>query len=233
MTPHEVYNVLISKLNRLSERDRSFAKSLCEYFARNLSWSAKQWHYAQKLADIANTVDKVESTPVVAPVAAPPVVDVILQGEDLGNIQPVVDMLKRAFDLGVEFPAIRLGDFSVRRAKTPDLQLVVRNADKTFLGKFTGDRWFVHPRYRQTATEAAYIQLMREYLEDPIAKASLIGRRFGRCMFCGRGLERDNSINVGYGPVCADRYGLPWGNHASSWREQAKNPEESLEQAIY
>lgn len=218
MTPQSAYDVLTSaKLSFLSPSSQEFATSLCQYFARHSCWTPKQWHWAQKLAYEADSFQ---------PVAPQPVTDVDIQGEDLGDIRPVVDMLKRAFDLGVEFPAIRLGEFSVRRAKTADLQLIVRNSDKSFLGKFTEGRWFVHPKYRKTSTADAYTTLMREYLEDPVAKASLIGRRFGRCMFCGRGLERDNSINVGYGPICADRYGLPWGERAESWREQVKNPEE-------
>jgi len=34
------------------------------------------------------------------------------------------------------------------------------------------------------------------------------------CCFCGRELDTAESISVGYGPVCAAKYGLPWGEIA-------------------
>jgi len=34
------------------------------------------------------------------------------------------------------------------------------------------------------------------------------------CCFCGRELDTAESISVGYGPVCADKHGLPWGEVA-------------------
>lgn len=37
------------------------------------------------------------------------------------------------------------------------------------------------------------------------------GQKTGNCCFCGAGLVTTESVTVGYGPICADRYGLPWG----------------------
>lgn len=34
------------------------------------------------------------------------------------------------------------------------------------------------------------------------------------CCFCGRDLDTAESISVGYGPICAAKYGLPWGEVA-------------------
>lgn len=35
-----------------------------------------------------------------------------------------------------------------------------------------------------------------------------------QCFFCGRDLDTPESLTVGYGPVCADKNGLPWGDKA-------------------
>lgn len=41
--------------------------------------------------------------------------------------------------------------------------------------------------------------------------AGTIGRETGSCCFCGRELTHGDSLTVGYGPICAGRYGLPHG----------------------
>jgi len=45
-------------------------------------------------------------------------------------------------------------------------------------------------------------------------QASAFGRLWGSCVFCSRLLTDERSIAVGYGPVCADHNGLPWGEVA-------------------
>lgn len=36
-----------------------------------------------------------------------------------------------------------------------------------------------------------------------------------QCFFCGRDLDTPESLLVGYGPTCADKHGLPWGDKAT------------------
>lgn len=38
------------------------------------------------------------------------------------------------------------------------------------------------------------------------------GKLYGICMYCWRELTDERSIEVGYGPICADKRGLPWGD---------------------
>lgn len=42
-------------------------------------------------------------------------------------------------------------------------------------------------------------------------EAAAFGHDHGACVFCGRGLDDPTSVEHGYGPVCADKFGLPWG----------------------
>lgn len=44
------------------------------------------------------------------------------------------------------------------------------------------------------------------------AVARDIGIHFNRCCFCGHLLTDERSTSAGYGPVCADHWGLPWGD---------------------
>ena len=40
--------------------------------------------------------------------------------------------------------------------------------------------------------------------------AEVYGQRFGHCCFCGLELTNKASVHLGYGPICASNYGLPW-----------------------
>jgi hypothetical protein len=42
-------------------------------------------------------------------------------------------------------------------------------------------------------------------------QAAEYGKLTGHCIACCRALTDDRSVTVGYGPVCANRYGWPWG----------------------
>ncbi len=45
--------------------------------------------------------------------------------------------------------------------------------------------------------------------QDPAAAAKAYGALMCRCSFCGLPLTDAGSVLVGYGPICAKRYGLP------------------------
>lgn len=55
---------------------------------------------------------------------------------------------------------------------------------------------------------------IRELTADMVVspeQAARFGKLYGICCFCSRTLTDERSIGVGYGPVCAEHYGLPWG----------------------
>jgi hypothetical protein len=61
---------------------------------------------------------------------------------------------------------------------------------------------------------AAIIEILTAFDANPVAFACEFGRRTNTCCFCGRHLTDDKegrSVEVGYGPICADTFGLPWG----------------------
>ena len=45
---------------------------------------------------------------------------------------------------------------------------------------------------------------------DPVTAIVKYGHLTGKCSFCARPLTDGGSIEHGYGPICADKYGLPW-----------------------
>ena len=55
---------------------------------------------------------------------------------------------------------------------------------------------------------------LKEELEafalEPITRAKVNGQKYGHCCFCKQELTNAISVYNGYGPICADNYGLPW-----------------------
>ena len=55
------------------------------------------------------------------------------------------------------------------------------------------------------------VETLTAFDADPVMTATKYGRETGSCCFCARELTTKESLHVGYGPVCADTFGLPWG----------------------
>jgi len=55
------------------------------------------------------------------------------------------------------------------------------------------------------------IDIVKKIERDPVEYARSHGLKTGRCCFCSRKLTDPRSVTSGYGPVCAERYGMPWG----------------------
>jgi hypothetical protein len=61
------------------------------------------------------------------------------------------------------------------------------------------------------ATDPALLSYLKAFAADPARMAAEHGHRTGACCFCSRPLTDARSVAVGYGPICADHYSLPWG----------------------
>ena len=52
--------------------------------------------------------------------------------------------------------------------------------------------------------------VLRRFAAEPAQVAGEHGKITGCCCFCNRQLDDKRSVAVGYGPVCAENYGLTW-----------------------
>lgn len=59
------------------------------------------------------------------------------------------------------------------------------------------------------------------FAQEPGKIAGEHGRLTGRCCFCRIALTDERSTAVGYGPDCADHYGLPWGERPAEFAGRA------------
>ena len=83
--------------------------------------------------------------------------------------------------------------------------------DRKWFGRVTREGVFEPARSLGKDEVAAIAAALKALAADPAGIAKMYGLETGVCCFCGLELTDKRSIAAGYGPVCADNYGLPWG----------------------
>lgn len=82
--------------------------------------------------------------------------------------------------------------------------------NRQWLGRIDHDGRFIRADIF-TPVRDGLIDALKALAENPEAVAQAYGRKYGVCCFCSRKLTDERSVTAGYGPTCADRYGLDWG----------------------
>lgn len=98
---------------------------------------------------------------------------------------------------------------SGQRSRIPDTVNVVSNDSDAWFGRVYQDGRWEQGNAPQGVAEVE--ALLKAFADDPEGVAAAHGRLTGNCCFCHRKLSDERSTEVGYGPVCSQRFGLQWG----------------------
>lgn len=130
----------------------------------------------------------------------------------------IVALLGTATENGAKRPAITCPlesgtyRFKLAPANGRNAGAVYVTCSDAYLGKITPAGAF--EPVRDAAAHA--VEVVRGVFDTVRAMGAAeafgrLGTATGTCCFCARELTDERSTTVGYGPVCADKYGLPWG----------------------
>lgn len=108
--------------------------------------------------------------------------------------------------------SVRISVASGRSRYAGQLMVASPSYGDAYYGRIDQDGGW-HPSASSTQ---AVLDLLVAFAADPEQVAAAHGRQTGACCFCSRHLEDARSTSVGYGPVCAERYGLRWGVEPSA-----------------
>lgn len=182
---------------KLSASDLRFAQSLQDSFRAYGKLSDKQMEWVEKLITRATAPPKAAREP--------------SHSQAIPGFKAVEDLLYHAAQF-VAFPCIRL-----RTEKDQHIQLRPRPNERA-VTVHTEDYCGV---YRNEVLDMSYLRFLADPTDvlntlhqmaaHPLETAILYGKKYKSCCFCGIGLTDARSIVVGYGPICAGNYGLPWG----------------------
>lgn len=185
----------------LVKNDKSFANSLVDFYKRKGTLSPKQEYWVRALSDRA--MNKGESG--------------VPEPKQVGNFSGVYALFEKA-KVKLKFPKIYMEVESVpvvismagERAKVPG---VINVAGE---GEYMNRKWYgsvskdgTWSRGFKTYEDQEKVEsLLRALSRNPAKAAKEYGTLTGRCCFCGKHLKDEHSTAAGFGPVCADNFGL-------------------------
>lgn len=194
-TDEEMFPKFVAHLSAHRIPTNEFTRSMLEHAKRGRASSEQSWY-------MHDLVMKAEGT-------APPPDGTVVQ-----VLPRLAHFLLQASEKTRD-PMVKLAVNDVHRiglfGKMPS-RVCRREADDdgwTLLGRLYPDGRLVQMSGR-LITEAE-LNVLTTFDVDPGQMAQAHGLTHGWCCFCSLPLSADASVTVGYGPVCADKYGLPWG----------------------
>ena len=185
----------------------NFAQSLAQSFYKYGKWTDGQRPWAHKLANDHHDQQQQLQEKITA---EPTKDDVVLDS--------LVEMMYNAAT-NLKSPKVR-GEFengeTIRLSIAGQGARVPGSINVTSDGGYGNSTWYgrimkngIFDPARQCPDWV--LDLLQEFNDDPAAVASAYGHRTGNCCFCGLEIKTKESLAVGYGPICAGHYGLPWG----------------------
>lgn len=203
---------------KLNPRDCDFALSLCQQFQNKGKLSDKQIPWVFTLLERAEAADGTLGT--MAPKKA-------THGAiELGDVSKIFESFKKALDNDIAKPSIRfmVGDDKMRMTWSPKWEKisVVQAADfgeRIWLGAFDSEGHFTTTTKRKLPD--GLVEKLQEFAANPSAAGKATGQRMRWCCFCSSTLTTTDSLYYGYGPICAEKWGLEWGNAKARIKEES------------
>lgn len=173
-----------------------FARSMCEAIKQHGSWTDGQLTAIRKC--MARDEERAKAREA-AQATAPTV-----QGAGLDRM---LAAFARAKASRLKHPKLRIGDLSFQPpGPTSSYKdgLFVK-CDGAYIGRISGDgRWLPAPSRSTPELDARVLEACR----DPLAAAVLHGKQTGNCACCGLELTNEESVRLGIGPICREKWGL-------------------------
>lgn len=121
------------------------------------------------------------------------------------DVSRIEHLLATAKMNGLKRPAFRVGDLTLSLAPSTS-----RNAGAVYVkvgGEYAGK--IMNGTYMPvSAAPDGLGDLLASIASDPRGKAIEHGRTTGQCACCGRTLTDKQSVALGIGPICAEKWGL-------------------------
>lgn len=197
---------LLGALDKLSPKDQDFARSLCY----SPTPSEKQLYWIDQLLE--RTQPKIQHN--------------VTTESGVSGIHEFLLRNNKA-----KYPKVRilwgektlLVSKATEKARFPgSLNVVTRREglwggqENVFLGRIHLDgRFEPHRQSMAEGSENELADVLANFANDPLSAVKAYGFRTGHCCLCGLKLDDERSVLMGYGPVCAKKYQLPWGSKPS------------------
>ena len=141
------------------------------------------------------------------------------------DVSQILDLFATAKASGLKYPKIRMTadghklvlNVAGDKAKEPGTVNVTDGGpfgDNVWYGRITTSGEFQQSR----SSTPAVVAVLTKLAADPHATAHAYGLQTNNCCFCSKTLTDKRSVSAGYGPTCADNFGL-----SDQWASAADN----------
>ena len=181
------YSEIIDGLRGLPFKS-DFAQSLLSQYGRNGRLSERQYDAAEALLmKVRATQERKQSE---------------IRAVDASRIER---LLQTAVMAGLKRPAFRAEGltFTLAKATSVNAGAVYAKRGDLYVGKIMGGKF--HP---VKDTPSGTGDAIARIAADPRGAAVAYGRMTGNCACCGRELTDPKSVELGIGPICAEKWGL-------------------------
>lgn len=182
--------------------DQTFALSLLEAYNSPRGASPKQAYW---IVELAKRIEQKSAAPKPTQLDLAKITQMFAEAsKTLQNPRLLVDS-----EVGV------LRITQSRNARFPGLNIQI-NGDggwesRQWVGSISLEGVYTPVRGTNKERTPAVVAALEALAADPVGVAKAYGQKFGVCCFCARTLTDKRSVFAGYGPVCAERFGLDWG----------------------
>lgn len=204
--------VLRATLDKLAPSDQSFAKDLLWSWDSKKKLSDKQAEWVVNLILRASTPTQEVST-------------TKLQGENLWTIFKMAGDKLKYPKITVQLDGVgTLALTLLRKSKYGENVSLTDGkpfGENQFYGRVSPDGVYTPHAKHSKAVIGVVTEFLNEMSVNPTETAAKYGKLSGKCMFCNSALTDENSTAAGFGPVCADNWGLK-----TEWKNAAKYKEQ-------
>lgn len=200
--------ILRANLGNLPAKDRDFATSLLAGVAKYGRPTEKQAVWIERLAKRATGQEPTR--------------------EEVGDLSGLRALFDSAKGAGLKKPKLRFAVEGLTFAASPAGDnsanpgaLYIKSRDVGYLGKVTREGVWSPLGSIEVETATAIGRALKAMAQDPDGAARAYGKLTSSCCFCGLELSDDRSIAAGYGPICAAKWGLAWGEKPAKGRKAA------------
>ena len=194
MTQTYTANDLAEVVKALPAQDHDFALSLVQQ-SQTRGLTARQQYWVNRLVTKAKgSKEKIDLSKIL---------------ELFGKTQGVLKRPKILLTLGGQ--TVRLS-IAGSRSRYPGSVTITSTGDRfsrVYYGRINLDGSWQPSMY--VSDFPNFVADLQRFAADPATVAAEHGKLTGACSFCNRPLSDKRSTAVGYGPICAQRFGLAWG----------------------
>jgi len=199
--------ILQNEENEYSESDRVFYSGLVDWFDEHGFWTIKQeFHVDKAIATHSkHSAESFNETQIEKP-------------SDLTFHATKITTLFTSTSGKIKYPSIhfwrKLGELQFylcgSLSKTPGV-IRITNGQKYPNQEIYGEIYKDGKGLFRKDTSALFKKEIQSICEEPIEEAKMRGINIGYCCFCATPIVTKESLAVGYGPICAANWNLPWG----------------------